>query len=196
MQEGETGTLDRQILLALRNPADPNDPIGPRTFEESMRDVTAIGGFTVLTLVTVVAVLAFLFHRRPRHAAVMAGTVILAQFCSEFLKQVYDRPRPDLVSHGSYVYSGSFPSGHSMLAAATYFTLAVLIASLEPRRATKVMTFVTAGLLVVGVGFSRVYLGVHWPTDVLGGWCLGAAWALLAWIVLIRLGARPKGPAA
>jgi len=196
VQEGETGTLDRQILLALRNPADPNDPIGPRTFEESMRDVTAIGGFTVLTLVTVVAVLAFLFHRRPRHAAVMAGTVILAQFCSEFLKQVYDRPRPDLVSHGSYVYSGSFPSGHSMLAAATYFTLAVLIASLEPRRATKVMTFVTAGLLVVGVGFSRVYLGVHWPTDVLGGWCLGAAWALLAWIVLIRLGARPKGPAA
>ncbi|RAK50709.1 phosphatase PAP2 family protein [Phenylobacterium deserti] len=194
MSEGDTDALDRQILLSLRNPADPNDPIGSRTFEESMRDVTAIGGFTVLTLVTVLAVLIFLFHRRPRHAAVMAGTVLLAQFCSEALKLVYARPRPDLVSHGSYVYSGSFPSGHSMLAAATYLTLAVLIASLEARRATKIMIFITAGLVVVGVGFSRVYLGVHWPTDVLGGWCVGAAWAIAAWFVLARSGARLRGP--
>ena len=116
-----------------------------------------------------------------------AGTVIAANISSEVLKQFYDRPRPDLVPHGSYVYSASFPSGHSTLAAATFLTLATVIASLEPRRATKALTYVVAVALTIMVGFSRVYLGVHWPSDVLGGWCLGAAWALAGWIVLNRV---------
>lgn len=190
--EGDTAGLDRRILLALRSAADPNDPIGPRTFEEAMRDVTALGGFTVLTIVTVAAALAFLLHGRRRHALVMVVTVLLAELSSEAAKLVYDRPRPDLVSHGSYVYSGSFPSGHSMLSAATYFTLAVLIASLEPKRGTKRMVFGLAALLVLAVGVSRIYLGVHWPSDVLGGWSLGLAWALAAWFALIRLGGRTR----
>jgi undecaprenyl-diphosphatase len=193
--DGDTEAIDRRLLLALRT-ADSHDPVGPRTFEEAMRDVTALGGFTVLTLVTVVGVLAFLFHGRRRHALVLAATVIAAQFSSEALKAVYGRPRPDLVSHGSYVYSGSFPSGHSMLSAATYLTIAMLISSLEPRRTTKAMVFVVAGVITVAVGFSRVYLGVHWPSDVLGGWCAGAAWASLAWLVLLKIGgrARPAQP--
>jgi undecaprenyl-diphosphatase len=190
--EGETADIDRRILLALRNPADPNDPIGPRTFEEAMRDITALGGFTVLTIVTVVAALVFLFHGRRRHALVMVGAVLLAQLSSEATKAIFARPRPDLVSHGSYVYSGSFPSGHSMLSAATYFTLAVLIASLEPKRGTKRLVFGLAALIVLAVGVSRIYLGVHWPSDVLGGWSLGLAWALAAWVALFRLGARTK----
>jgi undecaprenyl-diphosphatase len=94
------------------------------------------------------------------------------------------------VAHGSYVYSASFPSGHSTLSAATFLTLAMLIASLEPNRGTKHLVFALAALLVLGIGFSRVYLGVHWPSDVLAGWCLGAAWALAAWTVLLRFGAR------
>jgi undecaprenyl-diphosphatase len=192
VSEGETREVDRAILLALRNPADLNDPIGPRTFEEAMRDVTALGGFTVLTLVTVVGVLLFLFHDRRRHAAVLAGAVLLAQLASELTKALYGRPRPDLVTHGSYVYSGSFPSGHSMLSAVTYLTLAMLIASLETRRATKGVVFVLAGLLVLAIGISRVYLGVHWPSDVLGGWALGSAYALAAWAVLIWIGGRPR----
>ncbi|WP_332046860.1 phosphatase PAP2 family protein [Phenylobacterium sp.] len=192
--EGDTTDIDRQILLSFRNPADLSDPLGPRTLEEALRDITALGGFTVLTIVTVVATLAFLFHRRRMHAAVMAGTVILAQFASSFAKVMYDRPRPDLVSHGSYVYSNSFPSGHSMLSAATYLTLAMLIASLEPTRATKFMAYVLAVAVIVAVGISRVYLGVHWPSDVLGGWAFGAAFSLLAWLVLLKLGARPAPP--
>ena len=117
-------------------------------------------------------------------------TVLSAQFASETLKSLYGRPRPDLVPHGSYVYSGSFPSGHSMLAAATYLTLAMLIASVEPKRRTKALVYVLAGLVIVSVGFSRVYLGVHWPSDVLAGWAAGAAWALGAWVALIGL--RPR----
>jgi len=191
VNEGDTAALDRGILLALRNPTDPSDPIGSRSFEEAMRDVTGLGGFTVVTLVTLVALLAFLMHGRRRHALVLAGTVLLAELSSDLAKTFYARPRPDLVPHGSYVYSASFPSGHSTMAAATYLTLAVLIASLEPNRGTKAMVFLLAAALVVAIGFSRVYLGVHWPSDVLAGWCLGAAWALAGWTALRRLNRKP-----
>jgi undecaprenyl-diphosphatase len=136
--EGETMAVDRRILLALRRPGDPSDPIGPRSFEESMRDVTALGGVTVLSLITITATLALLFHGKRRQALVFAGTVIAAQVSAGLLKDVYDRPRPDLVPHGSYVYSASFPSGHSTLSAATYLTLAMVIPawsrSRRPRR--------------------------------------------------------------
>jgi undecaprenyl-diphosphatase len=189
--EGETQAYDRAILLALRNPAHPADPLGSRSFEESMRDVTALGGFTFLTLLTIVATLALVFHRKRRQAAIFAVTVIAAQVSSEILKLVYERPRPELVPHGSYVYSNSFPSGHSTVATATYLALATVIASLEPRRATKILAYALAIGLVVMIGFSRVYLGVHWPSDVLAGWSLGAGWALLAWIGLNRF-TRPR----
>jgi undecaprenyl-diphosphatase len=187
MAEGDTLAFDHALLLKLRVPGDPANPIGPPAFEEAMRDITALGGFTVLTLVTVVATLAFLIHRRWAHATVMAGTALAAQLCSSLLKSFYDRPRPDLVPHGVDVYSASFPSGHSMLSAATYLTLAALIASLETKRRSKVLVFGLALILMAAIGFSRVYMGVHWPSDVLAGWCAGAAWALAAWLALMRL---------
>lgn len=192
--EGETTGLDRRLLLMLRTPGDAADPIGPRAFEESMRDVTALGGFTVLTIITVVAVLLLALHRKRRHALVFGLTVLLAQISSNVLKTIYGRPRPDLVPHDSYVYSASFPSGHSMMAATTYLTLAMVISSLEPRRATKALVFALAVAVTVAVGFSRVYLGVHWPSDVLAGWCAGAAWAFAGWLVLQRL-RRPRAEA-
>lgn len=182
--EGETEALDRALILAFRNPADLADPMGPRWFEEAMRDVTALGGFTVLTITTIVAGLLLLFHDRRRQALIFVATVLLAQVSSEVLKAFYDRDRPSLVTHGSHVYSQSFPSGHSTLAAATFFTLAAILASLEARKRTKAVILTLAILFVVGVGISRVYLGVHWPSDVLGGWALGASWAFLAWVVL------------
>jgi undecaprenyl-diphosphatase len=190
VREGDTTALDTRILMLLRSPGDPSDPIGSRSVQEALRDVTALGGVTVISLVTTVALLAFLIHRKLRHAAIFAGTVAVAFVSSEGLKDFYDRPRPELAPHGSYVYSASFPSGHSTLSAAVYLTLAMLISSLEPDRGTKRLVFTLAALLVLGIGFSRVYLAVHWPSDVLAGWCLGAAVALLAWIALLRFGGR------
>jgi undecaprenyl-diphosphatase len=181
MQEGETLALDRRLLLAFRTPGDPTRLLGSRSFQEAMRDVTALGGFTVLTLVAVVGTIAFLLHRKPRQAVTLAITALVAEFGSQQLKLLYGRPRPDLVPHAVYVYSGSFPSGHSMLSAAVYLTLAMLIASLEPRRAMKVLAFAVGAPIVVAVGVSRIYLGVHWPSDVLAGWCAGAVCALIAW---------------
>jgi len=196
MREGETLGLDRRLLLTLRAPGDPDRPIGSHAFQEAMRDITALGGFTVLTLVTAVAAIAFVIHQRRRHALVLVGTVLTAQVLSERLKTIYDRPRPALAPHGVYVYSGSFPSGHSMLSAATYLTLAMLIASLEPRRTSKALVFGLAALLMLAVGFSRIYLAVHWPSDVLAGWCAGAACAFIAWLALLRTAPRMQRPGA
>lgn len=182
--ENETAAFDRTVLLWFRTPGHPADPIGSHTLEEAMRDVTTLGGFTYLTLITVVAVASLLFFRKPRQAVVLAVTVCLAEASSDVLKVFYERPRPTLVPHGVYVYSHSFPSGHSTLSAATYLTLAAILSSLDRRRPFKVFVFALAIAMTVGVGVSRVYLGVHWPTDVLGGWTLGAAWALLARVAL------------
>lgn len=193
VSEGETRAIDERLILLFRNPADLNDPLGPRTFEEAVRDVTALGGFTVVTMATVVGLAAFLIHGRRRHALVLLVTVLLALISSEAMKAIYGRPRPDLVPHGSFVYSASFPSGHSTLSAATFLTLAVLVSSLEAKRRAKALVYALAFTILAAVGLSRVYLGVHWPTDVLAGWCLGAAWAFLAWVVLRWIGGRTRG---
>lgn len=184
VSEGETAAIDRTLLLALRTPGRPSDPLGPLWLEEAVRDVTALGGFTVLTLVTIVATLLLVFHQRRREALIFAATVVAAQASSQLLKDFYERDRPALVAHGSYVYSHSFPSGHSAMAAAVFLILATVVASVEPRRRTKALIYGLAVAVVFAVGISRVYLGVHWPTDVLGGWTLGAGWALAAWLLL------------
>lgn len=184
MAEGETASIDRPLMLMLRTPGDPADPIGSRSFEEAMRDITALGGFTFLTLVTIIAAAALAFYGKRRQALVFAGTVIAAELSADLLKALYNRPRPDLVPHLSYVYSHSFPSGHSTLSAATFLTLAAILSSLQTKRRAKVFLFTIAVGLVLAIGFSRVYLGVHWPTDVLAGWTLGAAWALMARLAL------------
>ncbi len=196
VSERATLPIDHRLLLALRTPGDPADPIGPPGFEEAMRDVTALGGFTFLTFMVVVGAACLLFYRKRLQAIVLVATVLLAEATSDLLKLVYHRPRPDLVPHGSYVYSASFPSGHSTLSATTYFTLAVILATLEPRGRPKLFFFAVAGLLTVSVGFSRVYLGVHWPTDVLAGWTLGAIWALLARTALLLLRDEPRASEA
>lgn len=187
VMEGAPGSLDRGILLALRNPADPSDPLGPPWVEEMMRDLTALGGTSVLTLLTL-AVIAFLILTRKRHAALLvAVSVAGGTILSQGLKWGFDRPRPDLVPHGMSVYSQSFPSGHAMLAAVVYLTLAALLARTQTRTRVKLFLLGTAAVLTVVVGISRIYLGVHWPTDVVGGWALGAAWASSCWLVMLWL---------
>lgn len=193
MVEGETTAIDTRLMLLLREPGDLNDPVGSHGVEEAVRDVTALGGTTLVVVVTLVSVLAFIFHRKPIHALVMAGAVVAASASSQFTKALFGRPRPDLVPHDVYVYSGSFPSGHSTMSTAAFLTLAMLIASLEMKRRSKALAYALAAAVVVGVGFSRVYLGVHWPSDVLAGWCLGSAWALVGWLALRAMGGQTRG---
>jgi len=176
--EGESEAIDRALILALRSATDPSDPIGPAWFEEMMRDFTALGGMAVLVLMVLAAAGYLLLVGKLRTALLVVVSSTGGILLSSMLKFGFDRPRPDLVSHGSVVYTASFPSGHSMMAATVYLTLGALLASVEPDNRVRIYLLTLAVVLTVLVGISRVYLGVHWPTDVLAGWTAGATWAL------------------
>lgn len=188
--EGSTEALDRRILLALRNPADLSDPIGPRWLEETMRDITGLGSvFTILFVTCAVAAYLALDGRR-RIAAFVIGAVGGGELVSTVLKLFYHRPRPDLVPHGMEVFTASFPSGHAMMSAIAYLTLATLLARVHRNRRVKALVLALGVSMTLFVGISRIYLGVHWPSDVLAGWCVGAAWAALCWFVALQLQQR------
>ena len=184
VEDQHTGGFDRAVLLALRVPGHPELLAGPRWLQECARDLTALGGFTVLTLVSLVAVAVLAMQRRRLQALIFALTVVLGQALAGVIKLIADRPRPDIAAHFDLVYSSSFPSGHSTMAPVVYLTLAVILDASEPRKDVRVLMFACAVAVVIAVGLSRVYLGVHWPTDVLAGWVLGAAIALVAMTVL------------
>lgn len=188
--EGSTSNLDRDILLFLRTPGDLSDPIGPWWVEEIGRDLTALGGVAVLVLTTVVVSLFFLLHRRWSTMVYILATVGGGIVLSSIAKEFFDRPRPDLVPHEFLVHTASFPSGHSMMAAVAYLTLGAMVARAQKRWALKVYTLSVAVLLTLLVGMSRIYMGVHWPTDVAAGWLAGGAWAVLCLLIARSLAKR------
>jgi undecaprenyl-diphosphatase len=190
--EGETHSIDQSILLAMRSPADLADPLGPGWLEEIGRDLTALGGIAVLVIISCAGVGYLLLSRHYRGTLFLTMVLIGGWALSTALKAGFDRPRPDLVPHGSIVYTASFPSGHSMMAAVTYLTLGVMLARVQSHRRLKAYFLLTAIVLTLLVGISRVYLGVHWPTDVLAGWTAGAAWASLCWVLAGWLERRGK----
>jgi undecaprenyl-diphosphatase len=178
---GKTAAVDRAIVLWFRSADDARRLIGPPWLQEMMRDFTALGGIGVLALVTC-GVATFLILERKRNAAMLlVVATVTGLLISQAAKFGFARPRPDLEPVSTIVLTASFPSGHSTMAAIVYLTCGVLIASYRHRRRVKTYVVVVAAMISLLVGFSRVYLGVHWPTDVLAGLCLGAAWALLCW---------------
>jgi undecaprenyl-diphosphatase len=182
--EGETHGFDQAVLMALRNPADLADPIGPHWLEIMFRDFTSLGSHAVLALICALAFGYLLLQRKLLSAGLLAFSFAGAMVMNSLLKLTFNRPRPDLVAHLVDTYTASFPSGHAMLSAVCYLTLGTLLAGVARRRRDKVYILGTATALMVLVGFSRIYLGVHWPTDVLAGWCLGAAWAMGCWLAV------------
>jgi undecaprenyl-diphosphatase len=187
--EGEARGFDQALLLALRT-TDPADPIGPRWLEAAVLDVTALGGFAVLTLVTLLATGYLVVLKKWGSALMLLAATLGGTALSEGLKVGFARPRPELVAHVVEATSGSFPSGHAMLSAVTYLTLGAMLACTQEKRRLKSYVIGAAILLTLVIGASRVYLGVHWPTDVLAGWSLGAAWALVCWTAATWIASR------
>lgn len=189
--EGETRAFDTAVLLAMRT-GDLHDPIGPAWFELAVRDITALGGYAVLTLVTLIAVGFLVTTKKYADALLLFVSIVGADILSETLKVGFARPRPDLVAHVVEVSSASFPSGHAMVSAATYLTIGALLARVQEERRVKTYIHAAAVALALMIGASRVYLGVHWPTDVLAGWCLGAAWSIFCVTIASWLGRRNR----
>lgn len=183
--DGASDPFDRWLLQSFR------DEMGraayPRWFAEAIRDVSALGSAPVVSLICGV-VLGYLVMIRKRAAALLVLVAIAGGgILNNVLKSTFERPRPDFIEPLASVSSASFPSGHATFSAITYLTLAALLARTTPRLRLRLYAIAIGLLLTVLVGMTRVILGVHYPTDVLAGWCIGAAWSLLCWSVMLRL---------
>ena len=180
---GQTQQIDERILRALRRPDDPAIPIGPKWLRVAALDITSLGAAAVITL-TVLAVIGFmLLHGMYRTAAFVVAASAGGWLLNFALKGVIERARPDVVPHLHEVNSLSFPSGHAMTSAAVYLTLGALVMDMTRTRLGKIYCMIVAMLATALVGATRVYLGVHYPTDVLAGWLMGLSWATFCWVV-------------
>lgn len=185
--EAETHAFDQAVLDSVRAPGDPSDPIGPQWLEIAMTDVTALGAVAVLGIIALV-VAGFLFIQRRPLAAVTLLTALLGGVAmSQSLKLLFGRERPPLDYQAAEAINASFPSGHAMLSAVAYLTIGAIVAKALPKRRLKSYVMIVAVLLTLIVGLSRIYLGVHWASDVLGGWLVGAAWATACWLAALGI---------
>jgi undecaprenyl-diphosphatase len=180
---GRTQSFDSWLLTVLRDPQTPADPWGPQWMEEMARDASALGGVGWIAFSTIVIAGYLVMDGKARMGAFLVGATASGALASVLLKHLFGRPRPDLVPYLSHVYSSSFPSAHSMIAAVVYLTLGSILASVISKLSLKIYVMAVAVLLTVAVGLTRIYLGVHYPTDVLAGWLAGLVWALLCWLV-------------
>jgi len=180
--EGDTTAFDLAVLKALRLPGDPNSLIGPEWLHVAAADITAMGSVTVLGLIVALAVGLMLCLKRWSEALVVLIGAGGGVAISQGLKQLFGRERPDLVYRAVEAANPSFPSGHAMLSAVVFLTLGALAARFAPKKRVKALALGAAVVISLLVGASRIYLGVHWTSDVLAGWSLGAAWAMACWV--------------
>jgi undecaprenyl-diphosphatase len=183
MRSGDMRHFDESLLRALRNKDDLRAPIGPAWLPEMMTEVTALGGTAVILVVLLFAVGYLALEGRNGAAALIIVASAGGGLLSLALKEVFARERPSIVPHLTTVESSSFPSGHSMATAVIYLTLGALLARFAIRRRSRIYVVALALTVTLLVGITRVYLGVHYPSDVLAGWAAGLAWALVCWLI-------------
>jgi len=193
VQEGATGLIDERILLTLRAQADAATPHGPAWLQAMARDVTSLGSAFVLGTLGFVVVGFLMLAGKRRTSLLVLMSTVSGTLTMLLLKQAFDRPRPSLLVRGDHAMAASFPSGHAMVSTLVYLTLAALITRLLPSTVLKLYVLAVALLLSVLIGLSRIYLGMHWPTDVMAGWAAGATWALGSRTLVEYLAFR-KGP--
>lgn len=182
IQSGIATGLEESILKVFRNPSELADPLGSTAIEEAIRDLTSLGGTLVTSLLALYGVIVLLILRQNKQAWFFALSVLLGTGYIFLIKLGFDRPRPEVVSHYMRSLSPSFPSGHSASSAMVLLLISGIIYNLTNNRALHYFVFSFSILLTLAIGVSRIYMGVHWPTDVLGGWIIGFTWAGTCWM--------------
>ncbi len=175
--------FDRAILLWVRGGVAHGVPPGPPWLTQSIIDLTALGGPTVLVLVAALAAGLLIVQRHWLTLALVIGGTISGSIVVTLVKALVGRTRPTVTDHLVAAYNASFPSGHAANSACVYLTLALLLLQITEHRAVRRYGLGAAVLLVTAIGCSRVYLGVHWPSDVLAGWTFGGLWAVAWWAI-------------
>lgn len=166
---GVTQAFDERTLAWLATHRTP-------FLNEAALEVTSLGnGFTLAVLILAVSV--FLWQTQHRWSVyLLLIAYVGGQILNRVLKNWFDRPRPSIVEHVDPVHSMSFPSGHAMISLIVYGSIAYLVARLEPTPGLRRTTWALATILILGIGVSRMYLGVHYPSDVIAGFIAGLAW--------------------
>ena len=189
---GTAKQFDESIIKYFRVEGNNSEPAGPAFLTESMRDITSLGGETVITIITVFIVGFLLFQKSYDAMWLVLAATIGGAIISLVLKEFYGRERPDISYRLINVTPLSFPSGHSMMSAVVYLTQAAIIARIQKNKKIRIYILSVALFLTFIIGLSRIYLGVHYPTDVIGGWTMGLAWASFCWFVAWYLQRRNK----
>ncbi len=185
---GAFEAAERDFMLSLRNGDDPALLNGPGWLLYFVQNITALGGWPVLTVFSLALAGALMVQKQWSFLLVLLAVVIGETVITGIFKDFFGRVRPDFLPHLTSASSKSFPSGHSASAAAVYLTFGLAIANMVKQRAIRRYALGASLAVVFLIGASRVFLGVHYPTDVIAGWCIGAAWASAVWLAVWRLG--------
>jgi undecaprenyl-diphosphatase len=185
MRAGLLQAADRSVLIAIRTAADTMRQ--PAWFQDTVSDVTALGGYPVLTITVVLATLGLWLLGRPGAAAFAVATPVCGTLLSTVSKLGFARPRPDVVDQLDRTFTQSFPSGHAMMSLVVWVMFALIAVRFSGRSSFRAFVLAAGIALTAVIGTSRLYLGVHWPSDVLAGWSLGTAYLGAAWLLARRL---------
>lgn len=190
VHDKETYSIDNEILLMFRSSEDISKPLGPERFQYIVRDITSLGSSTLLTIISLIVVIYLGLKKETRSIIYVLSAAIGGGILVQILKILFARPRPEIAGQLVSEITMSFPSGHSAMSAVVYLSIAVLISRIESLYKTRVFIITTALAISFIVGISRIYLGVHYPTDVIAGWMIGLFWALLCWFVAVIIEKR------
>jgi undecaprenyl-diphosphatase len=186
---GRTQAFDESVLTWIGQHRSPS-------LEPIMLEITFLGTGTVVLAIVAVSALFLSLTRHQYSAALLLISTIGGVLLNNLLKTGFDRPRPQIFEWGSHALTSSFPSGHAMSAAVVYGTVAYLAARLQKRHLHRVLTLLVAGILILLIAATRLYLGVHYPSDVLAGIIIGLAWAsfCMATLEALQVYARKREP--
>lgn len=186
-------SLDEAMLSVFRSSSDRTNPIGSRGVEDISRNVSSLGSNAVLIFVCLIVLAYLLAQGSKKASALVVASIVGSLGISFVLKLFFNRPRPDLFVESVHVTTSAFPSGHAMVSMSVYLLFAALLARLDSRGWVKIFFLASAVIINLVIGITRLHLGTHWPTDVLSGWAIGAAWTTLCWLTAYAGGHEPAG---
>lgn len=169
VEEGFTQAFDEAVLRWFEGMRTPG-------LDKAMLEITTLGSGLVLVVIVLVASV-FLWQTQHKWSVylLLLGT-LGGKLLNTILKLSYERPRPTIVESVTDVYSASFPSGHAMSSMVVYGSVAYLVGRLEAKHGLRYTTWIFAAIAIILIGISRMYLGVHYPSDVIAGFIAGIAW--------------------
>lgn len=193
MREADGQAFDQAVLHAVRPYAeDPGRPWGPWWLHEAAADITSLGGISVLTLFALFALGFLLIQGKRLSALLLVFGLASGVALSEGLKALFERERPPLAFQAVETLNASFPSGHALLSTVFYLTLGVMLTRAFPKKRLKAYVLGVGVLIALLIGLTRIYLGAHWASDVFAGWSVGAAWAMVLWLIAYAIERRQR----